>query len=363
MRGPLRQAGVVTLKHLQIVRRGDRVWTYLRAPGKPRVRLPDLPHDDPQFLAAYLAALAGAPARRDPAGSIAAACTAYLASPRFGALRPSYRLLIRREVDAIRDQAEDAQLRHLKTRHIRDDLRPLAPHAASKRLKAWRAICRHAIEAGDLQDDPSHGIRTPQAASSDGHEPWTAQDVAAFRARWPIGTRERAAMELLHWTGARRSDVVTLGRGMIDRDGVLRFRQGKTADWAYVPWTCPLPDYAAHMEADRRLAVEAVEATGDRHMTWICQGRGGPRSVKAFGGFFGDACRAAGLTKSAHGLRKTRAIALAESGGTPHQIGAWTGHATLSEIERYTRKADRRRAVMGAEQDRNSVNAADGSVN
>ena len=42
-------------------------------------------------------------------------------------------------------------------------------------------------------------------------------------------------------------------------------------------------------------------------------------------------------------------MALAEAGGTVHQIMAWTGHKSVSEIEVYTRKADRIRAVMGAE--------------
>ena len=63
--------------------------------------------------------------------------------------------------------------------------------------------------------------------------------------------------------------------------------------------------------------------------------------------------RDAGIEKSAHGLRKSRAMALAEAGGTVHQIMAWSGHKSVSEIEVYTRKADRIRAVMGQEQTAN----------
>lgn len=43
-------------------------------------------------------------------------------------------------------------------------------------------------------------------------------------------------------------------------------------------------------------------------------------------------------------------VALAEAGSSSHDIGAWTGHTSLSEIEHYTRAADRRRAVMGTQE-------------
>jgi integrase len=50
------------------------------------------------------------------------------------------------------------------------------------------------------------------------------------------------------------------------------------------------------------------------------------------------------LTRSArsktHGLGKAAARRLAEAGCTSKQIQAITGHKTLAEVERYTRKAD-----------------------
>jgi integrase len=48
--------------------------------------------------------------------------------------------------------------------------------------------------------------------------------------------------------------------------------------------------------------------------------------------------------KTAHGLRKTRAVQLAEAGCTAHQIIAITGHRSLSEIHRcYTQAVQRRK--------------------
>lgn len=59
------------------------------------------------------------------------------------------------------------------------------------------------------------------------HEPWTKDDKEAFRSFWAMGTRERLAMEVLNWTGARMSDAVRFSDGMIDREGWLNLSQKK----------------------------------------------------------------------------------------------------------------------------------------
>jgi hypothetical protein len=49
---------------------------------------------------------------------------------------------------------------------------------------------------------------------------------------------------------------------------------------------------------------------------------------ESFGNEFRDACRAAGVNKSAHGLRKIAAIRIAQGGATVPQMNAifgWTG--------------------------------------
>ena len=72
--------------------------------------------------------------------------------------------------------------------------------------------------------------------------------------------------------------------------------------------------------------------------------RGGPFERSAFSRWFREQCDEAGLPHcSAHGLRKAAARRLAEAGCTAHEIGAITGHASLSELVRYTKAADQRR--------------------
>lgn len=53
---------------------------------------------------------------------------------------------------------------------------------------------------------------------------------------------------------------------------------------------------------------------------------------------------------TAHGLRKAHAAKLAEISATTHQIGAWTGHSSLSEIAHYTRNADQVRILTATGQ-------------
>jgi hypothetical protein len=69
-----------------------------------------------------------------------------------------------------------------------------------------------------------------------------------------------------------------------------------------------------------------------------------------FGNWFRDQCNEAGLPKhcSAHGLRKAACRRLAEAGCTAHQIAAISGHASLREVERYTKAVDQARLAKDA---------------
>jgi integrase len=65
---------------------------------------------------------------------------------------------------------------------------------------------------------------------------------------------------------------------------------------------------------------------------------GKPFSPAGFTNWFRDACNEAGLHGfSAHGLRKASLTRFAEAGCSAHEIAAFGGHKTLSEIAHYTR--------------------------
>lgn len=363
MRREIRDS-TVTLRHIQTIKKGEKVYRYLRLPGQPRLRLPDLPIDDPAFLRAYADAVKAAPeVVRAKAGTIRAVVETYLRSDRHKMHSEGYRRIVQRHLDAIRVQADEARVTDLRAEHIQSDIRALTPVQARDRMKAWRLLCNHALDLRLIAVDPSEGVRRPVAIQHKGHPAWTADHIAAFRRHWSIGSPQRAVMELLFWTGARISDVVLIGPQHVSADGVLCFHQTKTKDIAYVPWSCALPKHAAMMEEDRQVMHAAIAALPGMHLTFLAIRSGRTRSHKAAGHMLAQAASAAGFDRSAHGLRKARAVVLAEAGANPLQIAAWTGHRSLSEVAHYVEESDRRRQVMGTEQDQNFVNFPNPIVN
>src|SRR5262245_6138080 len=107
------------------------------------------------------------------------------------------------------------------------------PGAALNFLVALRGLMRHAINVGLRADDPTVGVRGPKFKSA-GFYSWSEEDIAAFEAKHPIGSRARLALALLLYTAQRRADVIKLGRQHI-RDGLLHIRQSKTGKPLAIP--------------------------------------------------------------------------------------------------------------------------------
>lgn len=345
------------LPRVQRIRRGDRVLCYHRPTG---TRLPDLPETHPDFIAAWAAAEAQKPnhAPTVKAGSVSAIARALKTGKRWAALSPAYRRMMGRHLDGIITSYGEAPVRGLLSRHIEADLSKLDPNPANHRLKAWRLLMATAKASGAVDTDPARQVQKI-LTRTDGHATWTEADVTAYRARWPIGTVQRAAMELLAWTGARVSDAHRMTRAQIGADGVLTFRQVKTGGPAFVPWSCPLPDWATGWEAERSTMRESVAAVAGFTLLETAQGRA--RTAKGLSNLIRAAAGEAGIDgKSAHGLRKYRLTRIAEAGGSAHAIMAWGGHASLSEAEHYTRSAAKRALIVGREQTGVVVNKASG---
>lgn len=333
------------LRGIRRQRRGDKVIRYHRATG---IRLPDLPETHPDFITAWAAAEAKAKSpqamaqirRPVRAGQIAAAVRDMIGSAWFKARSASYQGMIRRHAEDISSQYGDLMLKSVRPQHIDADLSKFAPNPANDRLKAWRAI----FSTARAPQNPALDVKRREVAV-EGFAAWDADDVAAFRGRWPVGTVQRGALELLLWTAARTNDAVVLGPGHVGADGILSFVQSKTGGRAYVPWSNPLPDYAEGW-ADERASVHAAVAAMPGGKTFLAVRDGGQRSIKGLGNLIAEAARDAGLTdRTAHGLRKARLTAIAEAGGTSHAIMAWGGHASLAEVEHYTKAAQMRRLV------------------
>lgn len=337
----------VALKNIWRDPKSGKTWHRSRRGGKLVLTpLPDLPHDHPDFIAAWAAARKGTTPPVIVAGSIASTWRAIMASAEAREWSGGYHAIIKRHADAICAKAGTVKCSAVRREHIRADLDDAGDPVA--RLKAWRVWGAWCEERAIIPEDLTVTIRNKRRRSTP-RPPWTPGHKAVFRARWPIGTTTRALMELMNWTGARVSDAVRLGPQMLRPDGVLEYRQQKTGERAYVPWTSPLPAWATHLEDERQMMLAAI-APFAGHLCFVPTQDGKPRSAKAVVQLFQRTCRDLELPVSAHGLRKTRAVEATNGGATSQEGAAWTGHIDMKEYDHYAREYDRLKAVTGTVQ-------------
>jgi len=311
---------------------------YFRRPGFKSVPLPGLPWS-PQFMEVYESALSGQPlqigASKTKPGTVSAAIVGYYYDQSFLALAPSTQRPLRGILERFRAEHGDKRIALLQRQHIIALLRSKKRFAARHWLMAIRALMKYAVEIGLREDNPAAGVKLPNL-KTDGYHSWTEAEIAQFQAYHGLGTRARLALTLLLYTGQRRGDVIRMGRQHI-RDGIMHVRQQKTGIELAIP-------------IHGTLASTIAEAPAD-HLTFLTARNGKPFSPAGFGNYFRDCCNEAGLSHcSAHGLRKAAARRLAEAGCTMHEIAAITGHASLSEVQRYTKAADQKRLAWSAMQ-------------
>jgi hypothetical protein len=216
---------------------------YFRRTGFKRMPLPGLP-GSAEFMEAYQAALAETPgveigASRTVAGTVNAVVIGYVGSAAFHNLATSSQRQYRGILERLRRSYGDRRIAKLERRHVMHmlDDKAATPVAARDFLRCLRVLIRYAIDMGLRGDDPTVGIRVAKP-KTDGFRTWTEDDIAAFEAKHPIGTKPRLALALLLHTAQRRGDVVRMGRQHI-RDGVLLVRQQKTGRRSL--YRCPLP--------------------------------------------------------------------------------------------------------------------------
>jgi integrase len=328
--------------HAFIDRHG-RARHYFRRRGLKPVPLPGLP-GSAEFMDAYRMALETREetarveigAIRSLPGTVAAALSGYYGSLDFANLAEGTRRERRRILEHFRVEHGDKRLAFLKREHIEKMIaaKSSTPGAAANFLVAIQALLRYAIAVGLRTDDPTIGIRRPKIRSA-GIYTWTEQDIAAFEAFHPIGSRARLALALLLYTAQRRSDVVTLGRQHI-RDGVIHIRQRKTGNVLQIP-----------IHPELQLSLDAMPA---ENLTFLVNYCGKPLTPGAFAVWFRRECSKAGVPKcaSVHGLRKAACRRLAEAGCSEKEISAISGHLSLREVARYTRAADQARMARSA---------------
>lgn len=309
----------------------------------PRIRLRKEPFT-PEWWAEYHAIVTGAPrpqtpeeARRMPAkGNLAWLIQQYKNSGEWLRLSKSTQRNRDNIFVGVIEQAGHVAFDDVdKAAVIRGrDRRKNKPFAARDYLKAVRALFKWAVANGHLENNPTEGVTSPTPKTK-GFHTWTEDEIERFRAHWPLGTRERLALEVLLGTGLRRGDAVKLGRQHV-RNSVIVIRMEKTGYMEEV--AIPLLPTLA----------DAINAGPTGDLTFIVGKNGRGLTKETFGGYFHKACKTAGVPGSAHGLRKAAAVRLAESGATMHQLMAWFGWTDDSMAKIYTRAADRKHLAAEA---------------
>jgi integrase len=331
---------VIKLKYVQaFTARGQRFY-YFRRPGSPRLRLPGIP-GSAEFMKAYEAALVDLPrveigASRTKSGTVNDLIVRYYGSAEFThALSPATQNYRRNILERFREPRGDRPVNLIEQRHIAGILEQIKkPHARKSWLKAIRGLMKYAVQISMIARDPTADIKLVKLPKSEGHKTWGESEVEAFRAKHPLGTRPRLALELLLNTVQRRGDVVRMGRQHI-RNGEIYVKQRKTGVELSLP---VLPEL-----------VTAIAAMPSDHLTFLTTISGKPFSDAGFGNWFRECCDEAGLKGySAHGLRKAGCVRLAEAGCSANVIASWSGHLTLAEVARYTRAADQKRLARSA---------------
>lgn len=311
---------------------------YFRRPGFKQVPLPGLP-GSAEFMEAYQAALGGGTAppveigsRRTGPGTINALVVAYYKSAEFKHdLAAETQRARRGIIERFRTDHGNKSVAKLGHDHIMKMLAVIEKrHAKRSWLKTIRGMMRFAVSISMRTDDPTDGIKNVKLPKSDGHHTWTDDEIKQYRDYWKLGTQQRLAMELALETTSRRADITRIGP-QHERNGKLDLRHTKNNSDAFIPIS---PELRA-----------AIDACPTQHLTFLHTKPGTPRSAKALGGDFRHWCNQAGMPKrcTLHGLRKGGARRLAEAGATAHEIMSITAHKTLTEVERYTKAADRKR--------------------
>jgi len=343
-------------------------WNLDRKDGKRRVRfrkngfstyLTGAPWSD-AFMRQYAAALEGVKAQvsnvgseRTVAGTVNALIVAYLdprSSSPFKTGAAETQRTRRNILENFREAHGDKPLFRtdnsgrrtmlLTREHVQRIVNEKAatPFAQRNFLNTLRAMFKWAMKEGRIPDDPTLGV-TRQKVKTTGYRTWSEDHIARLEAKHPIGTKARVAFALVLYTGLRRSDVVKIGEPNI-HNGVLTIDQGKTEGGEEAHLEIPV-------HPKLREIIDATPMVGVK--TFLVTHFGKPYTAPGFGNWFRELCDEAGCFDiSAHGGRKATARRLAEIGCSANQIGSITGHASLSEVQRYTKAADRKRMAREA---------------
>lgn len=310
----------------------------LRRTGWKTVYVDALP-GTPEFTAAWRAwekegRIEAARERARP-GSFDDLIARFYRSPAFAGISAQTQRIYRGELERFRALYGSRSAATMTAQHVSGLMAKMqdTPSAANNLKKRLGQLFDFAILIGLRTDNPARVVRSIRIRGR-GYLTWQDEQIEAFEKRWPLGTKQRLALDLALYTAQRRSDVHRMGPQHVSGD-CIRVTQVKTGKAMVIP-------------IHPRLAA-SIAATPSGHLAFIVTRSGKPFTRAGIGGWFRDACDAAGLQGySMHGLRKAASRRLAELGLSNQLIKSITGHTSDAEVARYTRDAEQARLAQTA---------------
>ena len=221
-------------------------------------------------------------------------------------------------------------------------------------LSALRHMIGWMIDEEHIEpdDDPTIGLKSGKAKASresGGWVPWTEEDMAKYRARWPLGTEARLMFDILHYTHLRLGDASRFGPEHLQR--TLKTMMVKVAtekSKGRTRATVPVHrEFAVSLAAARNAGVLGM---GEVFTGKLVKGEIMPMNKKAWAAKFKKYARLAGVNepkKNCHGVRKARAEVAAYSDCTEAQMMAMFGWRDNKMPALYIAKANLDKLAIG----------------
>ena len=162
---------------------------------------------------------------------------------------------------------------------VKAEMKARTPSQAGNLLSALRGMIRWMIAEGHLDedDDPTIGLKSGKARASresGGFLPWTEEDMALCRAKWPLGTEARLMFDILHYTFLRLGDAYRFGPphlGQMVRRMMVQIATEKSRGNTTV--TVPVhPEFAASLGAARAAGIVGTEVFTGKMLKDPCCG-------------------------------------------------------------------------------------------
>jgi len=236
-----------------------------------------------------------------------------------------------------REQLELGRIDHLTVRAYLAHLsrRKLSRSSIARHLSAMRSFFKYLMREGVVEANPARTVATPKREK---HLPSVMQtsDIALLLEQpdtsTPLGTRDRAFLELLYGSGLRISELVGIDLDDIELRARLVKVRGKGKKERIVPFGSKAEEAVRNWLEVRKTDDSAlfVNYRGERITT---------RSVRRL---FDRYVRGAALRKgiSPHTMRHSFATHLLNAGADLRGIQELLGHASLSTTQKYTHLND-----------------------